>query len=105
MSLEEEHLDAPFGVDTFLWIPTKNHYPPSKKQLIIGINFLRTCVKNRMKVYVHCARGHTRAPTLVIAYFMNQGMSFEEALSKVKKKRTVVHLSRKQISFLKKLNF
>ncbi|PIN80655.1 hypothetical protein COV11_03615 [Candidatus Woesearchaeota archaeon CG10_big_fil_rev_8_21_14_0_10_30_7] len=103
LSLENEELDQPWGVDMFLWLPTKDHYPPNKNQVKMGVNFLTECVKNKQKVYVHCKRGHTRAPTMVIAYLISTGIQFKRALEQVKKKRKVTHLSQKQIIFLKQL--
>ncbi|PIN80481.1 hypothetical protein COV11_03930 [Candidatus Woesearchaeota archaeon CG10_big_fil_rev_8_21_14_0_10_30_7] len=102
LSLEENKMDTPWGVEMFLWLPVKDHNPPSKEQVFAGVNFLKTCVKNQKKVYVHCARGHTRAPTMVIAYLVSKGMNLEKALSFVKKKRPVIHPTKAQLSFLKK---
>ena len=34
ISLEKEKIDAPFGVDYYLWLPVKDHTAPSLKQYI-----------------------------------------------------------------------
>ena len=102
LSLEYKKLDAPFGVKYYLWLPTKNYYAPSREQLIIAVKFIDFCVSNNIKVLVHCELGHTRAPTVVAAYFMSKGMNIKEAIRKVKKKRPAIHLTDMQKSGLKK---
>jgi protein-tyrosine phosphatase len=90
------------GVETFLWLPTKDHTSPSHKQLIIGIRTIQALAASRTKVYVHCQFGHGRSPTLVIAYFIAEGMTLEEAHSFVKKRRPEVHLMSAQRAGLEK---
>jgi len=97
ISLEDKQLDQPFGVDYYLWIPTKDHTAPSLKQLKIGVNFLNDLVNKKIKTYVHCQRGHGRAPTLVASYLVSTGISVEEALRHIKLRRPAVHPNNKQI--------
>ena len=105
ISLEKENLDKPWGVDYFLWLPTADHTAPSNDQLKVGIDVIKRLVKENKKVFVHCQNGHGRGPTLVIAYFISEGMSFEEAETFVKKSRPEVHLETEQISALKKIQW
>jgi protein-tyrosine phosphatase len=93
ISLEKKRIDHPIGVDYYLWLPTRDHYPPTIKQMIVGAQFIKNLVENKIKVFVHCERGHTRAPTLVAAYFILEGMGIDKAIAKIKKKRPVVHIS------------
>lgn len=102
VSLEENRIEQPWGVHYFLWLPTKNHTAPSLKQLSIGISFLKGLVKNKVKTYVHCQRGHGRAPTLVAAYLISQGMTAKQAVDYLKKRRPVIHLATDQLGTLKK---
>ncbi len=97
ISLEKDRIDAPDGVDYFLWLPTEDHAPPSPKHLELGVRALDFFVKNKIKVYLHCKNGHGRAPTLVAAYLVSTGMSVNEAVSFIKQKRTNVHLNEAQI--------
>ena len=96
VSLEEDRLDAPFGVDFYVWIPVKNHTPPSPDQLEFGVSTLKKFVQMGKKVYVHCKNGHGRAPTLVAAYLISKGKSPEEAEELVKSKRPTMHLEEVQ---------
>lgn len=102
ISLEKERLDSPFGVDYFLWLPVKDRTPPTPKQMLVGAKTIKDFVDNKIKVYVHCKRGHTRSPTLVAAYFILEGMTTTEAIKKVRLKRKVTHLTQSQIKALKR---
>lgn len=102
MSLEKEHIDQPFGVEFFFWLPTDDELSPSEDQFIIGVAILEQCVALKRKIYVHCEHGHGRAPTMVAAYFIAQGDTVEEAIEKIKEKRPVVHLNKVQIEELKR---
>ncbi len=103
ISLEKEHLDAPYGVDLFLWLPTVDHTPPNPSQIKSGVDMIASLVGQNEKVYVHCKNGHGRAPTLVAAYLISTGMSVDEAIAEVQSKRPVIHLEDSQIEALKKL--
>lgn len=102
ISLEEERVDAPDGVDFFLWLPTKDHQAPSKDKIALGILALDFFKKRNIKVYIHCKNGHGRSSTLFIAYLMKtQKMTYEEAFNFLKSKRPSIHLTRDQINVLK----
>lgn len=104
ISLEEERLDSPFGVESFLWLPTKDLTAPTKNQFEIGITALKKLEELSIKAYVHCRLGHGRAPTLVAAYLIKiKGMSVTEALEFIKTKRPVIHLEDEQVAALQEL--
>lgn len=96
ISLEEERIDAPFGVEFYIWIPVKNYAAPTRDQLELGVSVLEQLVKMNKKVYVHCKNGHGRAPTLVAAYLIKKGKSPEEAEAFIKSKRPTIHLEEVQ---------
>lgn len=102
ISLEEKKLDQPFGVDYYLWLPTKDHKAPTSKQLKLAVSFLKELKKQKVRCYVHCQRGHGRAPTLVAAFLISEGMKVEEAVNFIKKRRGTIHPNKKQISALRK---
>jgi len=102
ISLEEKRLDQPFGVDYYLWLPTKDHRAPTLKQLEVGVAFLQKLVRQKVKCYVHCQRGHGRAPTLVAAFLVSEGMNVYEAFTLIKKKRPDIHPNKRQIAVVKK---
>ena len=96
ISLEDERIDAPFGVDFYLWIPVKNHTPPTPDQFEFGVSALQKMVAMGKKIYTHCKNGHGRAPTLVAAYLMTKGKSVDEAISFIKSRRPSIHLQNSQ---------
>ncbi len=102
LSLEDERIEQPWGVKYFLWLPAKNHFPPAIEQMHAGAVFLQEMLSHRIKTYVHCQRGHGRAPTLVAAYLITQGMSAEKAVKFISRKRPAVHLDRIQKEALEK---
>ncbi len=99
ISLEQENLDTPFGVDFFLWLPVVDKQPPSQQQLLVGARTIKDLVDNNIKVYVHCKRGHQRGPTLVAAYFILEGLRPRSAIKRVRDKRAI-HLTRGQMKAL-----
>lgn len=101
VSPEEERVDAPFGVDFYVWLPVKNYTAPKPDQLKFGVSALEKLTSNKKKVYVHCKNGHGRAPTLVAAFLIKQGKTTEEAIQLIKTKRPSVHLTDMQIESLK----
>ena len=101
ISVESERLDAAWGAKYFLWLPVVDHTAPKKNQFILGVSFIKHCVNNGLKVYVHCQRGHGRAPTLVAGYLCAvKGMTPKEAVAYIKKKRPGVHPNPRQVAAL-----
>jgi len=102
ISLEEDRLDAPFGVDIYVWIPVVDQMAPTQAQLSFGTESIQRLVSQGRKVYVHCRNGHGRAPTLVSAYLIQKRYKPEEAIGFIASKRPSMHLSKIQEEALKK---
>ena len=96
ISLEEKQVDTPFGVESYLWLPTLDHTPPSPNQLMLGVEHLKVLIAEGSKIYVHCQNGHGRAPTLVAAYYISTGKSVDEAIEFVHSKRQGAHINEAQ---------
>lgn len=102
ISLEEDRIDRPFGVDMFLWLPTKDHTAMTHEKADLGVATLKFFEEHNIPCYVHCKNGHGRAPMLVAAYFMaSRGMSAQEAIAAVRAGRPSAHLQDAQITFLR----
>jgi protein-tyrosine phosphatase len=52
-------------------------------------------------VYIHCAGGVGRAPTLAAAYFITQGMTLDEALALIRRTRPFIHIMPAQMDQLR----
>lgn len=102
ISLEYDSIDTPRGVKYFLWLPVKDHTAPSIETLKIGSAALTELMKNKVKTYVHCKQGHGRSPTLIAAYFILQGKNWESSVNYIKRKRPSIHLTKSQVSILRK---
>ena len=101
MSLEEERLDAPFGVKYFVWLPVADRTPPTQGQLEFGASSIAQFVEMEKKMYIHCMNGHGRAPTMVAAYLITTGKSVDEAIHLILEKRPSIHLEESQVDALK----
>lgn len=102
ISMEQERIDQPEGVDFFLWLPTVDHTAPSMKQLVTGVDCITSLLKQKVKMYLHCKNGHGRAPSMLAAYFISQGMTVDEALETIARKRSEIHLENVQVKQLQK---
>lgn len=104
ISLEEERVDAPFGVSFYVWIPIKNHTAPTQDQFVFGVSTIQNLVSLKKKIYVHCQNGHGRAPTMVAAYLITQGRKVDAAIDLVKKQRPTMHLDEVQQKALREFS-
>lgn len=96
ISLEEERVDAPFGVNFYIWVPIKDHTAPTQEQFEFSVSVLEKLVSMKRKIYVHCQNGHGRAPTIVAAYLIKKGKSVDEAINLIKVSRPSIHLEEVQ---------
>jgi len=100
INLEEAETETPIGIEAYLWLPTKDDFAPNFAQMEIGARALEGMIRHNKKVLVHCKNGHGRSPTLVIAYFLAQGWTMEDALKLIKEKRPEIHLTEYQLRAL-----
>lgn len=83
------------GFET-LHLPTPDRTPVSLSDLLTGADFIQKRIEKGKKVLVHCMYGEGRAPSVVVAYLISQGMTLEHALALVTKKRPYVNLTLEQ---------
>jgi hypothetical protein len=81
----------------YLCIPLLDRTAPGAAELRKGVEFIRERLK-RGPVYVHCAQGHGRSTTFVVAYLVASGQaaSLEAAFELARSKRPRVRLSSSQ---------
>lgn len=53
--------------------------------------YIDEAIKNNGKILVHCSYGISRSATIIIAYFIWKGYSFEKAYNLVKSKREIIN--------------
>ena len=104
VSLREEFDDAAHGLAlaNHCYLPTVDETAPTLEQLRQGVAFIADVVARRGRVYIHCASGVGRAPTLAAAYLICQGCSPEEAVAQIKRVRPFVELTPAQLAQLER---
>lgn len=92
LNLREEADDAHSGVafKRHLWLPTPDDGAPSVEQLEQGVEFIKGAVADGMEVYIHCAQGVGRAPTMAAAYLVSQGQTPIDAMQTIRKVRPFI---------------
>lgn len=95
---ETHHDDHAKGIapEHYLHLPTIDNTPPSMTHLHAGVAFITEEIANGGQVYIHCASGFHRAPTMAIAYFISTGLTFKESLSMIKRVRPFARPIRSQ---------
>lgn len=101
VSLEGEHVDAPYGAESYLWLPTEDHTAPTLVSLHLGVDYIDDVLARGGKVFIHCKNGHGRGPTLAAAWFVAHGKTVEDAVRSVSEKRKEVHLEVSQAEALR----
>ena len=102
VNLRTEFNDAAHGLapEYYLHLPVVDDDAPTMEQMERGVNFIRQSVSRGGKVYIHCAGGVGRAPTLAAAYFVNQGMHLDEAVSLIQRARPFINIMPAQMQRL-----
>lgn len=86
---EAEYDDRAAGIvlERYLHLPTVDGTAPTIAHLQAGVSFISEEIANGGCVYIHCASGFHRAPTMAMAYLMSTGLSLDDALATIKKVR------------------
>lgn len=105
VSMREDatYKEAQFNGIKFLHLPTVDNTPPRLKDLIDGAEFVDAEIKNHGKVYIHCRQGLGRGPSMVIAYLLKLGTTYDDAYALVKRVRTFINPRPSQVARLKEL--
>ena len=80
----------------YLWLPAIDGTPPVYEQLVRGAQFIAEQVQAGRGIYVHCAAGLGRGPTMAVAYLVSEGLSVGESIAFVASRRPLISLSAKQ---------
>ena len=105
LNLRDEFDDAAHGIApaAYLWLPILDDHAPPLEQLHAGADFIRRNIERGGKVYVHCAGGVGRAPTMAAAYLISTGLSVDQAWALIRKTRPFVTPTPPQLAILEQL--
>jgi predicted protein tyrosine phosphatase len=87
----------------YCYLPTVDDDAPTLEHLQQGIDFIHQAINDGGKVYIHCAGGVGRAPTMAAAYLMSTGLSLDESLEKIRQVRPYIYIMPVQMEQLRKL--
>ncbi len=103
INLRSEFDDAAHGLAPvpYCHLPTANDAAPTTEHLVRGMSFIDKVVSEGGKVYIHCAGGVGRAPTMAAAYFIAHGWSLDEAINLIRGKRPFIVITPPQLNQLR----
>ncbi|MBI9045544.1 MAG: dual specificity protein phosphatase family protein [Anaerolineaceae bacterium] len=103
VNMRIEFDDREHGLDfpDHCYFPTVNDAAPEMEDLIIGAEAIAGFIQNGGIVYVHCAGGLGRAPTMAAAYLISQGYCLKDAEELIKQTRPYIGIQTVQMERLK----
>jgi predicted protein tyrosine phosphatase len=105
VNMREESDDGARGVnlDDNLWLPTTDDTAPSLEDLQRGVAFIQRHVEAGQGVYIHCASGVGRAPTMAAAYLVQTGATPEAAWRQIRQARPFIRPTPPQFEVIETL--
>ena len=103
-------MDDPSNLDLYksleipyLWLPTKGGTAPSPEQIQELENFISTQNQLGHAVAVHCTSGRRRTGTMLAAYLIATGSSYDQAMQTIQDANPDAELRSAQTTFLREL--
>ncbi|MCX8024678.1 MAG: dual specificity protein phosphatase family protein [Thermanaerothrix sp.] len=92
VNLRHEFDDRAAGLapQYYLYLPTVDDQAPTLEDLSVGVRFIHTHIEAGRNVYIHCASGVGRAPTLTAAYLVSRGYPVEQAWALIRRARPFI---------------
>jgi len=103
VNMRTEFDDAAHGLALahYCHLPTVDDDAPSLHHLETGAAFIQREIAEGGKVYIHCAGGVGRAPTMAAAYLITQGMTLDSALDLIRQTRPFIRIMPPQMDQLR----
>ena len=86
-----------------IWLPTKGGTPPSREQVQELQKFVNLSNCQGLAVAVHCTNGIRRTGTMLAAYLISTGDTFDRAMQTIQAASPAVDLREAQSAFLRDL--
>ncbi len=92
INMRSEFDDEAAGIapSRHLRLVVEDNTPPTIDQLRRGVDFIQAEVERGGKVYIHCAAGIGRAPTMAAAYLVSTGLTPVQAWKQIKRARPFI---------------
>ena len=102
VNMRSEFDDVANGIapEVYLWLPTHDDHAPTLDQLRTGVAFIGQAIERGGKVYVHCASGVGRAPTMAAAYLVSTGLTTDQAWAFIRSTRPFIKPTPPQLAAL-----
>ena len=97
MREESDDAEREAAPEHYLWLPTTDDHAPTPKDLARGVGFITEHVAAKRGVYIHCASGVGRAPTMAAAYLVSTGMAPEAAWAAIRARRPFIRPTPPQV--------
>ncbi len=104
VNLRTEFDDAAHGLalEHYCHLPTVDDDAPTMAHLQKGVVFIQQVLNNGGKVYIHCAGGVGRAPTMAAAYLISRGHTLDESIALIQRVRPFIKIMPVQMEQLKR---
>ncbi len=101
LRIEFDDAQHDLALAEYCHLPTVDDAAPTLEHLDQGVAFMQRVISEGGRVYIHCAGGVGRAPTMGAAYFISQGMSLDEALALIQRSRPFIQIMPPQMERLR----
>lgn len=98
MRTEWDDQAAGIAPPRYMHLKVIDNTAPTLEMLQAGVDFIKQEVANGGKVYIHCAAGVGRAPTMAAAYLVSTGMSPDDALNHIRSIRPFIRPTPEQVA-------
>ena len=98
MRTEFDDQAAGIAPPRYMHLKILDNTPPTLEHLQAGSDFIAQEIKQGGKVYIHCAAGVGRAPTMAAAYLVSTGRSPAEAWAQIRNVRPFIRPTAAQIA-------
>lgn len=101
MRIEFDDAEHGLALEHYCHLPTIDDDAPTMAHLEQGVEFITQAIDAGESVYVHCAGGIGRAPTMAAAYLVSTGMTLDAAVAKIKAVRPFIYIMPVQMARLR----